>query len=57
MNELDRMEIVSNLKSVDEVILSIDEDTTQNKTLEYLRKEYPTEIPIQEISNLFLLQV
>ena len=37
MNELDRMKIVSSLKCVDEVFLSIDKDKTQCKSLEHLK--------------------
>lgn len=37
MSESDRMKIVSALKCVDEVFLSIDRDKTQCKSLEYLK--------------------
>ena len=37
MSESDRMKIVSALKCVDEVFLSIDKDKTQCKSLEYLK--------------------
>ena len=37
MSENDRMKIVSALKCVDEVFLSIDRDKTQCKSLEYLK--------------------
>ena len=37
MSENDRMKIVSALKCVDEVFLSIDKDKTQCKSLEYLK--------------------
>ena len=37
MSEIDRMKIVSSLKCVDEVFLSIDKDKTQCKSLEYLK--------------------
>ena len=41
-NESDRLLIVSNLKSVDKSIISIDEDGTQCKTLLYIRTMYDT---------------
>lgn len=37
-NQNERCVIISNLKMVDEVVLSIDEDRTVNRTLEYLAK-------------------
>ena len=37
MDEKDRIEIVKNLKSVDEVFLSIDKDKTVSKSLEKLK--------------------
>ena len=37
MDEKDRVEIVKNLKSVDEVLLSIDKDKTVSKSLEKLK--------------------
>ena len=37
MNEQDRMKIISSLKCVDEVFLSIDKDKTQCKSLEFLK--------------------
>ena len=37
MDEKDRLEIVKNLKSVDEVFLSIDKDKTVSKSLEKLK--------------------
>ena len=37
MNEQDRMKIISSLKCVDEVFLSIDTDKTQCKSLEFLK--------------------
>ena len=37
MDEKDRVEIVKNLKSVDEVFLSIDKDKTVSKSLEKLK--------------------
>jgi bifunctional ADP-heptose synthase (sugar kinase/adenylyltransferase) len=37
MNEKDRMEIVSALQSVDEVFLSIDDDKSVCKSLEFLK--------------------
>ena len=37
MSEKDRVRIISALKCVDEVLLSIDKDTTQCETLKYLR--------------------
>ena len=39
MAEEDRMKIVSSLKCVDEVFLSIDKDKTQCKTLSYLKPD------------------
>ena len=39
MNEQDRMKIVSSLKCVDEVFLSIDKDKTQCKSLNYLKPD------------------
>ena len=39
MNEQDRLKIVSALKCVDEVFLSIDKDKTQCKTLRYLKPD------------------
>jgi cytidyltransferase-like protein len=40
MNEQERIEIVKTIRYVDEVVLSIDEDTTIVKTLEKLAHEY-----------------
>ena len=37
MSEQDRMKIISSLKCVDEVFLSIDKDKTQCKSLEFLK--------------------
>ena len=37
MDEKDRLEIVKNLKSVDEVFLSVDKDRTVSKSLEKLK--------------------
>ena len=39
MSEEDRMKIVSSLRCVDEVFLSIDKDKTQCKTLRYLKPD------------------
>lgn len=39
MNENERMEIVKNIKHVDEVFLSIDEDSTVCKSLEKLKPD------------------
>ena len=39
MRENDRMKIISALKCVDEVFLSIDKDKTQCKSLEYLKPD------------------
>ena len=60
MDENDRVEIVKNLKSVDEVFLSIDSDKTVCKSLEKLkpsifanggdRKNY--EIPESKVCNM-----
>ena len=41
MDEDHRLKIVSNLKSVDDVIISIDKDKTQCETLKYLKSLYP----------------
>lgn len=41
MDELRRMKILHNLKSVDEVFISIDTDTTVCESLLYLRNAYP----------------
>lgn len=38
--EEERMIIVSNIKSVDKAILSIDKDRTVRKTIEYISKEF-----------------
>jgi cytidyltransferase-like protein len=40
MNEAERIEIVEAIKSVDEVVLSIDEDKTQCETLKMLGDRY-----------------
>jgi len=39
MNEKERIEIVSQIKGVDEVVLSTDEDSTVCKTLSYLKPD------------------
>jgi len=43
MDENHRLKIVSNLKSVDEVLISIDKDKTQCESLKYLRNKYQNE--------------
>jgi len=43
MDENHRSKIISNLKSVDEVFVSIDKDKTQCETLKYLRNKYITQ--------------
>jgi len=40
MDEKDRVEIVKNLKSVDEVFLSIDQDKTVSKSIEELKPTF-----------------
>ena len=65
MDEKDRVEIIKNLKSVDEVFLSIDKDKTVSKSLEKLkpsvfanggdRKKY--EIPESKICNLYGIKI
>ena len=65
MDEKDRVEIVKNLKSVDEVFLSIDKDKTVSKSLEKLkpsvfanggdRKNY--EIPESKICKLHGIKI
>ena len=65
MDEKDRVEIVKNLKSVDEVFLSIDKDKTVSKSLEKLkpsvfanggdRKNY--EIPESKICNQYGIKI
>ena len=65
MDEKDRVEILKNLKSVDEVFLSIDKDKTVSKSLEKLkpsvfanggdRKNY--EIPESKICNLYGIKI
>jgi len=40
MDENHRSKIVSNLKTVDEVLISIDKDKTQCESLKYLRNKY-----------------
>tara|TARA_B100001057_G_C22479986_1_gene806057 strand:+ start:72 stop:479 length:408 start_codon:yes stop_codon:yes gene_type:complete len=65
MDEKDRVEIIKNLKSVDEVFLSIDKDKTVSKSLEKLkpsvfanggdRKNY--EIPESKICNLYGIKI
>ncbi|MBW3020651.1 adenylyltransferase/cytidyltransferase family protein [Candidatus Woesearchaeota archaeon] len=41
MDENERLEIIKELRSVDEVILSIDEDRSVCRTLELIRSEHP----------------
>lgn len=41
MEENERMNIVQSIKGVDETILSIDDDRTVCKTLEFLARKYP----------------
>ncbi len=41
MNELERIDIIKELRSVDETILAMDEDKTVCETLKYLRNKYP----------------
>jgi len=41
MSETERMEVVKAMRYVDEVILSIDEDTTVSRTLENVINKYP----------------
>ena len=65
MDEKDRVEIVKNLKSVDEVFLSIDKDKTVSKSLEKLkpsvfanggdRKNY--EIPESKICKKYGIKI
>ena len=65
MDEKDRVEIVKNLKSVDEVFLSIDKDKTVSKSLEKLkpsvfanggdRKNY--EIPESKICKKYGIEI
>ena len=65
MDEKDRVEIVKNLKSVDEVFLSIDKDKTVSKSLEELkpsvfanggdRKNH--EIPESKICNQYGIEI
>mgnify|MGYP001234605555 FL=1 len=65
MDEKDRVEIIKNLKSVDEVFLSIDKDKTVSKSLEKLkpsvfanggdRKNH--EIPESKICNLYGIKI
>ena len=65
MDEKDRVEIVKNLKSVDEVFLSIDKDKTVSKSLEKLkpsvfanggdRKTY--EIPESKICKKYGIEI
>jgi cytidyltransferase-like protein len=43
MDEDHRSKIISNLKSVDEVFISIDKDKTQCESLKYLRNKYQNE--------------
>ena len=65
MDEKDRVEIIKNLKSVDEVFLSIDKDKTVSKSLEKLkpsvfanggdRKNY--EIPESKICEEYGIEI
>ena len=65
MDENDRVEIVKNLKSVDEVFLSIDRDKTVSKSLEKLkpsifanggdRKNY--EIPESKVCDMYGIEI
>ena len=65
MDENDRVEIVKNLKSVDEVFLSIDSDKTVCKSLEKLkpsifanggdRKNY--EIPESKVCDMYGIEI
>ena len=41
MDEVHRGKILGNLKSVDEIFISIDKDKTQCESLNYLRNKYP----------------
>jgi len=41
MNEKERMEIISSLKFVDKVVLSIDKDLSVCQTIKKIRKKYP----------------
>jgi len=43
MDEDHRLKIVSNLKSVDSVMISIDKDKTQCNTLKYIKKLHPND--------------
>ncbi len=43
LNESNRMRLISSLRQTDEVILSIDEDPTQIKTLEMIAKKYESD--------------
>jgi cytidyltransferase-like protein len=43
MNENHRLKIISNLKAIDEVLISIDKDKTQCESLKYLRNKYQNE--------------
>ena len=65
MDEKDRVEIVKNLKSVDEVFLSIDKDKTVSKSLEKLKPSVfanggdrkNNEIPESKICNLHGIKI
>ena len=65
MNENDRMKIVSSLKCVDEVFLSIDKDKTQCESLKFLKPHVfakggdrtSTEIPESKICKDFNIQI
>lgn len=43
MDEQHRTKILANLKSVDEVLISIDKDKAQCESLEYVRNKYPND--------------
>jgi D-beta-D-heptose 7-phosphate kinase/D-beta-D-heptose 1-phosphate adenosyltransferase len=44
MSEDHRAKILGNLKSIDEVFISIDKDRTQCESLKYLREKYPNDV-------------
>ena len=41
LDEVNRVRLIGALRDVDEVVLSIDEDSTQVKTLEMIARKYP----------------
>ena len=65
MNEQDRLKIVSALKCVDEVFLSIDKDKSQCESLKYLKPDIfakggdrtSDEIPESKICNEFNIKI